>query len=114
MSDLPDQGIAGAIGAGIVGAAVALKRIFTKGPVPEQLPPSSLAVRVGRLYEQHETLRQEFTIMRHDIAAKLDRIEESVDELRIARARTDEISEGIRSQLADIRQDLRDSRRNKE
>lgn len=116
MSEI-DHGIAASIGAVVSGAILGAKDFLTRRKKLEPAAPehsSTLAVRVGRLYEDLSRLQQEMNVMRHDIAAKLDRVEESVDELRIARARTDEIGEGIRAQLAEIRQDLRDQRRHKE
>lgn len=107
MSDI-DHGIAGAIGAVIVGAGVALKKLFGGKTEPPELPaPSPLASRVGRLYEQHETLRQEIAVMRHDFTAKIDQLVEDVGEMRINHAATAAILPRVESRLTELRDDLR-------
>lgn len=107
-----DPTTAGAIGAAIVGAAVAVKEIFSRRKKPDSEPPpsSTLAVRVGRLYDDLGHVKQELSTMRQDIATRLALIEESVDELSISRAKTDELLPIIKEQLHDLRQDLRDAR----
>ena len=106
MSDI-DNGVAGAVGAAIVGAAVAVKEIVS-GRKKRKTDDPTLAVRVGRMADRVMHLEQETTTMRHELAQKLDKLEESVDELCIARAKTDEILPVIREQLKEIREELRD------
>ena len=111
MSDI-DHGAAGALGAAIAGGALWLKdaliaRRKAKGE-------DTLAVRHGRLYEHVLKLEQELQTMRQDTYQKLDRLCESVDELSIARAKTDELLPVIREQLKELRDDMRQQRRGKD
>jgi TolA-binding protein len=107
VSDI-DNGIAGAVGAAIVSAAVAVKEIVSRKKRKTDDP--TLAVRVGRMADRVMHMEQEMTTMRHELAQKLDKLEESVDELCIARAKTDEILPVIREQLKEIREELRERR----
>lgn len=101
MSDI-DHGIAASIGAAVVGASVALKRIFGGGEKP------------GPNREEFAALERdvkELKTMNDVINTKIDRLGDSVEELCIARAKTDELLPVIRDQIRDLKQDLRDARR---
>lgn len=113
-----DPTTAGAIGAAIVGAAVAVKEIFTRKrrkTDPPHLPsePSAASVRIGALAGRIDHLEQEQIRMRHETAMKLDQLAESVDELKTANAATSAILPRIESRLAELRDDLRDRRDSK-
>ena len=111
VSDI-DHGVAGAIGAAIAGGALAIKDALVSRK--KKAGEDTLAVRHGRLYEHVLKLEQELQTMRQDTHQKLDRLCESVDELSIARAKTDELLPVIREQLKELRDDMRQQRRGKE
>lgn len=108
MSEI-DHGIAASIGAVVSGAILGAKDFFTRRKKTDE-PPSTLAVRVGRLYEDLANVKQEMSVMRQDLATKLDRLDESVSELCIARAKTDELLPVIRDQIRELRDDMRQQR----
>lgn len=110
MSDPIDTSIAASIGAAVVGAAVAVKEVFSKRKRKDPEDDQPLAARVGRLTDRVMQVEQEIRTMKQEFAQKLDKIEESVDELCIARAKTDELLPILREQLRDIKEDLRDRR----
>ena len=120
MSGLDDQGIAAAIGAVLTGAGAAAVELFRRTkrksdapePVePDRPAPSSLAARVGRLYDRVTLVEQAMNKLSQNVDAKLAGIEDSVDELSRSRVRTDELLPLIREQLKEIRDELHQHRR---
>lgn len=115
VSDLGDTGLGAIIGSAVVGAIATAREVFSrkkrKSDPLEQIEDPTTAARVGRLTDRVMHVEQELSVMRQDIAQKLGKLEESVDELCISRAKTDELLPIIREQLRDIRDELRDSRR---
>jgi hypothetical protein len=121
MSGAEDQGLAAAVGAAVVaiGAAIAdrfrAKRRRRATPADEiELPAigaSTAAARIGAIAQKQLHLEQEITMLKQTVATKLDKLEESVDELCIARARTDELLPVIRDQLKELREELSYQRR---
>ncbi len=116
MSDLGDTGIGATIGAAIIGAIATAREVFARKKRrsdPPELPDETptTAARVGRLTERVMRVEQEIGQMRQTFTEKLDKIEESVDELMTSRVKTDELLPLIREQLKDLRDELRDERR---
>lgn len=115
MSDLGDTGLGATIGAAIVGAIATAREVFARKrrrTDPPELPEDpTLSARVGRLTDRVMHVEQELSAMRQATALKIDNLSESVEELCLARARTDELLPIIREQLKEIREDLRDDRR---
>lgn len=116
MSDLPDHGISASIGA-ILAAAYVHARDFLKGRKkevePPQLPaePSAMSVRIGALAVRVDKLEQEQAMTRHEQAQKLSSIYESLDELRVANAKTAAVLPLVQEQVRDLAEDLRKGRK---
>lgn len=117
MSGLDDQGFAAAVGAFFAGAVAAGVEVFRRRKrkdAPELIEDHAsapLASRVGRLYEHVTLLEQEIRMLKQNVDIKLDKLDESIEELRISRAKTDELLPLIREQMRELREDLRDDRR---
>lgn len=105
MSDMGDHGIAASLGA-ILAAAYVHARDFLKGrkKEPEQLPaePSATSVRIGALAVRVDKLEQEISMTRHEQAQKLASIYESLDELRVANAKTAAVLPIVQEQVRDL------------
>lgn len=104
-----DEGIAGAVGAAVAGLGLGIKELVAHVRGKRKTDPD-LTSRVVALETEVRAMRQE----NHDTIVKLERMAESVDELCIARARSDEIAVHLREQLKELRDDLRERRRGKE
>jgi len=121
MSGTEDQGLAAVIGAALMGAASGIgvllrgrrqRRQPEQGDPPPPLPPppaepSALSVRIGAVAARVDTLEKELTMLKHNFATKMDRLEESVDELGKSNAVSAALLPEIRAQLHELRQDLR-------
>lgn len=107
MSDMGDHGIAASLGA-ILAAAYVHARDFLKGrkkePEQPQLPaePSATSVRIGALAVRVDKLEQEISMTRHEQAQKLASIYESLDELRVANAKTAAVLPIVQEQVRDL------------
>jgi predicted nucleic acid-binding Zn-ribbon protein len=117
VSDLGDTGLGATIGAAIVGAIAAAREVFARKKrrtAPPELPEDespTLAARVGRLYDRITNVEQEIRMLKQSVDTKLDKLDESVEELTRSRVRTDELLPLIRDQLREIRDELHQHRR---
>lgn len=119
MSGVGDQGIAAAIGAFVAGAGATIAEIVRRRrrstQPPELEPPAAsspgTAARLAAFAAKQLHLEQEILMLKQNVTTKLDKLEESVDELCISRAKTDELLPLIREQLKELKEELRDQRR---
>ncbi len=118
MSDLGDHSIAGAIGAAIGGAVVAVREFVSrkKRPSSPELPaePSVASVRIGTLAQRVDSIEQEQTRMRHETAQRLSDLSESIEELKASSAVTAALIPRVESAISELAKELRQDRRRKE
>lgn len=136
MPDVGDAGIAATVGAAITGAVIAAKEAIARRRKRKSEPPdldetddSTLAGqlssvrarlrehgrRIEEMAQQRIQDRQEVTMLKAAVEARVSKIEESLDELDREFTRSRTISETllpiIKGQVEELRKELREDRK---